>query len=379
VNPLQKVNTRKEFMDELGSLIAPPKVEVTDSGELRGRPTLLKSYLIETNSPLTRDYVFDHTIATIEDTGLDEIKILTMRTQLDSPKAVSAQFYLDVSDRRFWVLHTNYRAEETHPFVERLITSQDHEFDNAWLSTNAMKQVAGDAGNKDYGFQVDYQDFFDRSDDEDDITPQEDFHLETTGTISAKALSLLKKDPLVRRTIGYERITIGRGTRSRGVLEDITCNGRFSVIKGKSVDDHMVLVNAIKSDYIGQVKKIESQRIHGNIENKSVEGTAFDFEFERDVSDWNRYLSVIFNAKAPFRLWGIKSKVNEKVFRVLAVDMHTGHPVDFEITDHLIRMYLPNGSCGNVVLRLFVNLQRYFDSGINCPLLQGSGRYVEAE
>jgi hypothetical protein len=141
----------------------------------------------------------------------------------------------------------------------------------------------------------------------------------------------------------------------------------------------MVLVNAIKSDYIGQVKKIESQRIHGNIENKSVEGTAFDFEFERDVSDWNRYLSVIFNAKAPFRLWGIKSKVNEKVFRVLAVDMHTGHPVDFEITDHLIRMYLPNGSCGNVVLRLFVNLQRYFDSGINCPLLQGSGRYVEAE
>jgi hypothetical protein len=350
VTHLPKVSTRKEFMDALDTMIAPPKMDVTDSGETRGHPTLLKSYLLETNAPLLQSYLFDHTLGIIEDTGLDAIKILTMQTQPDSQKSYEAQFYLDVSDNRFLVLHTNYRAEETHPFVEKFVTSGKYEFDNAWLSTNSMKRLAESSGNKGYGFQVDYEDYFDRKEDADDITPQDDFRLDTTGAISNKALSLLKLDPLVRREITYD--------------------GRFSVIKGKSVDDHIVLVDSMKSDYVRQVKEVESRSIHGNTKSRIIEGAAFDFEFERDVIDWNRYLGIMFNAKSPFRLWGIKSKVSEKAFRVLAVDMHTGHPVDFEITDHLIRAYLPSGSCGNVILRFFVNLQRYFDSEISCAILE---------
>ncbi len=356
-------------MDALDSMIAPPKPEVTDTDENRGRPTLLKSYLIETNSSLIPGYVFDHTVAEIESTGLDTIKILTMRTQLDSQKAVAAQFYMDISHERFPVLYTNYRAEETHTFVEKLTESKNYQFDNAWLSTDTLKRLAAGAGNKHYGFQVDYEDIFDKSDDADEITPQEDFRLETTGTISNKALRLLQQDPLVKRTMGYERITIARGTRGRGVLEEMTFNGRFSVVKGKSVDDHVILVDTLKAEYVRQVKEIESRQIYGNAETRTVEGTAFDLEFERKVDDWNHYLEVIFNAKAPFRLWGIRSSISDKVFRVLAVDMHTGHPVDFEVSDQMIRVYLPRGSCGNVVLRLFVNLQRYFDSEIRCSAL----------
>lgn len=369
VAPLPKVGSRKEFMDELDSMIAPPKPEVTDTDETRGRPTLLKSYLIETNTPLATGYLFDHTTAEVESTGLDTIKILTMRTQLDSPRSTAAQFYMDVSNERFLVLYTNYRAEETHAFVEKLVDSKNYEFDNAWLSTDTLKKLAGKAGNKHYGFQVDYKDIFSQSDNSDEITPQEDFRLETTGIISNKALKLLQQDPLVKRTMGYERITVGRGTKGRGVLEEMTYNGRFSVVKGKSVDDHVILVDTLKAEYIRQVKEIESRQIYGNAEKKTVEGTSFDLEFERKVEDWNHYLEVIFNAKAPFRLWGIRSSISDKVFRVLAVDMHTGHPVDFEITDQMIRVYLPQGSCGNVILRLFVNLQRYFDSEITCSAL----------
>jgi hypothetical protein len=353
-------------MDALDAMIAPPKPEVTDTDETRGRPTLLKSYLIETNTPLADGYVFDHAIAEVENTGLDTIKILTMRTQLDQQKGAAAQFYMDVSNRRFLVLYTNYRAEETHAFVEKLTEAKSYEFDNAWLSTDTLKRVASAAGNKHYGFQVDYEDIFDKSDDADEITPQEDFRLETTGTISNKALRLLQQDPLVKRTMGYERITIARGTRGRGVLEEMTYNGRFSVVKGKSVDDHVILVDALKSEYARQVEEIEKRQIYGNAQTKTVDGTAFDFEFERKVEDWNHYLEVIFNAKAPFRLWGIRSSISGDLFRVLAIDMHTGHPIDFEVADQMIRVYLPRGSCGNVVLRLFVNLQRYFDSEIRC-------------
>jgi hypothetical protein len=76
--------------------------------------------------------------------------------------------------------------------------------------------------------------------------------------------------------MGYERITIARGTRGRGVLEEMTFNGRFSVVKGKSVDDHVILVDTLKAEYVRQVKEIESRQIYGNAETRIVEGTAFD-------------------------------------------------------------------------------------------------------
>ena len=50
--------------------------------------------------------------------------------------------------------------------------------------------------------------------------------------------------------------------------------------------------------------------------------------------------------------------------QVVAVDLHTGDPIDLEVTPSTIRIYLPKGSCGNTVLRIYVNLQHYFDSAI---------------
>jgi hypothetical protein len=373
VKPLPKVETRKQFMDQLTSMIAPPKSEVTEAEDLRGHPTLLKSYLIESNAPLQDSYRFDHTTVTLGNTGIEDLKILTMKQATEpGERILEAQFYVDVSSKRFLVFHTNYRAAETHDFMSALIASQNN-FDSAWLSTDLLKKFSTRPGNINYGFHVDYEDIFHRlaKDEEDDITPKEDFKIDATGSISNKALSLLRKDKEVERTMGYERITVGRGTKRRGVLEDLRFNGRASVIKGKSIDEHMVLLDTLKKEYANQVGIVEKQSIYANAQTKTLEGTAFEFEFDRDVENWNLYIDRVFNAREPFNIWGMKAKAGEGLYRILAVDMHTGHPFDVEVSDHLLRVYLPKGSCGNAVLRLFVNLQRYFDSMIKCPLLAG--------
>lgn len=358
-------------MDQLSSMIAPPKSEVSEAQDLRGHPTWFKSYLIESNAPLKDSYQFDHTTVQLDNTGVDDLKILTMRQGVERGRMVEAQFYVDIVNKRFPVLHTNYRAVETHNFVESLIGSQNN-FDSAWLSTNLLKKLAVQPGNRGYGFRVDYEDIFHVSDEgEDDITPQEDFTIDTTGSISDKALTLLRTDKDVERTMGYEKITIGRGTKRRGVLEDLRFNGRASVVKGRSIDDHVVLVDTVRREYANQVKVVEDESIYANVQQRTLEGRAFDFEFNRGVENWDLYLDRIFNAKEPFHVWGMKSKAGDGFDRVLAVDMHTGHPFDVEVTNHLFRVYLPRGSCGNAVLRLFVNLQRYFDSMIRCSALAG--------
>jgi hypothetical protein len=36
--------------------------------------------------------------------------------------------------------------------------------------------------------------------------------------------------------------------------------------------------------------------------------------------------------------------------------------ITFEITPEFMRVYLPDGSCGNTIIRLYTNLQHYYDS-----------------
>lgn len=371
---LPKVQNRKHFMDTLHDLITSPRQEVSESGDLRGRPPLLKTYIIESNSELSSHFQFDSIKADIDNTGIDNIKILTMTETIGKYNGTTSQFYLDLSDKRFLVLHTHDLAEDTHSFVKRLKQSMDYEFDSAWLSTSMLKSISKKTGNRDYGVEVDYENIFQQNDDDDDlenIAPKDDLRLHISGTVYDRVLKLIRTDDLVEQTMGYEKITIGRGTKSRGVLDDLTYDGRFSLIRGKSIDDHMVLVDTVKEDYAQQMLEIEKNRIFGSTCDgiHTVEGMAFEFEFNRSVDDWDKYINRIFNAKEPFRIWGIKNKINDGFYTVLAVDLHTGHPVDVEIADNLMRVYLPKGTCGNVVLRLFVNLQRFFDSKIRCPQL----------
>jgi hypothetical protein len=364
MHSLPKVETRKQFMDTLSDMITPPKSEDGEGGEMRGRPTELKSYLLESNATLSSNFQFDEVQADVSDTGVESIKVLTMVR-----KGKMVQFYLDLSDERFPLLHTNHHSEDTHDFVHRLIQSDKNEFDSAWLSTTMLKEMASKTGNRDEGYSVDYEDIF-QSVGEEDIIPRNDVRLDISGTLSKNFLKVIKQDENIQRTMGYEKIRIARGLPRKGVLDDVSYDGRFRVVRGKSVDDHMILVDGVKAEYSRKVRQIEEERIFGTRDKSegslSIEGHPFDFTFSRSVEDWAKFLPRMFDAKSPFRIWGIKTKIDNDFYRVLGVDMHTGHPLDIEITNGLIRVYLPKGSCGNVVLRLFANLQRYFDSTMQC-------------
>lgn len=364
ITELPKIDTKKQFMDTLSEMNAPPRAEEREIGEI-GRPRDLKSYIFETDEKLEENFLVDNISANISGTGLDHIKILTMTGETNN-KTTRAQFYLDKSDERFLVLHTNALATESDTFVNKLTQSNDHEFDSAWLSTTMLKHISSNFGNRFYGYGVNYTDIF--SDDNDLIEPPTNLKMNISGTISQKVLETIRQDESVDRTMGYTKVTIGRGTKYHGVLEDLGYNGRFRLMRGDSIDDHISLVDHVTDGYSEKVHEIEKERLRGEkIGDKCfVEGTSFDFVFNRTVEDWGMYLPRIFNALEPFRVWGMKNKVEHDMYKILGVDMHTGDPLDIEVSDRLMRVYLPNNSCGNVILRLFVNLQRFFDSKITC-------------
>lgn len=365
---LPKVQTQKEFMDALYDRIRPPRTPTNNDESPAGRPPDLKTYLIESNSSLNSSFNTDKFGINIGQTGLDHIKILTMTNMNDSDEHL--QFYLDISDKRFLVFHTFDLAKNVTPAIEHLFNSRVVEFDKAWLSTDMLKSISNDVGNIECGYEVRHKDYF-QSDVRDDImSPDIYSNISISGSQSSKILQLLRDDEDISRLLGYNKVIVSRGTKSSGVIEDIYYYGKFNVVKGDSVDDHISLVDMTKDRYRNLIYGIEKHGIYGDPDTKTVKGEPFEFVFNRQVDDWDRVLDIMFNSKEPFMVWGVKNQISDDFYQILGVDIHTGHPFDVEITDNTLCVYLPKGSCGNLVARLFVNFQMFFDSQVKCPRLE---------
>jgi hypothetical protein len=69
-------------------------------------------------------------------------------------------------------------------------------------------------------------------------------------------------------------------------------------------------------------------------------------------------------------------RVGENRFNVKAVDLHSGWSLSFELNPEMIRAYLPQGSCGNSILRFYTNLQHRHDALVS--VLDGNGDPVFA-
>lgn len=255
--------------------------------------------------------------------------------------------------------------------IEHMINSSKVEFDNAWLSTDLLRSISRGFGNSELGYDVQYKDYFQHElNDSDPIKPDTYSNISVSGGQSDKTLRLLNNDSDIAQLLSYSKVIVGRGTKNDGVVDDLYYNGRFSVVKGDSVDDHISLVNAVKEKYSGLIHGIEKYSIYGDQDTKLVAGKPFVFRFKRKVDDWDYFLERMFNSKEPFRVWGMRNKIYEDFYQILGVDVHTDHPFDIEVTNDLFRIYLPKGNCGNLVARLFVNLQRFFDSQVSCSGLE---------
>jgi len=364
-------------MDVLGDWIRPPKPFEAEK-EMRGHPLELKTYLVENNSKsLAESFEYERTVGRISNTGLDKLKILTMSIQpADKKKTPSPiQFYLDMSFEkgRYLLLHTNYDADLTQTAITSLIDSGVFELDRAWFSTSMLKKSSEAPGNSRGGARAGYVDIFSKPDAEE-LVPENDMFVEARGGSSKKWFGLAEGDDYLRQHLGFEWVNIVRGKMSHGIKDEVRFDGRFRVTRGRSIGDHMILVENARDDYLSQMQTVEGMRIEGQTENgfSLIKGTPFEFRFTRKVESWEPFLSRIFDATNPFRVWGTKTIVRDRYYRILGVDMHTGHPLDIEVADGLFRVYLPESSCGNVVMRLLANLQRFFDSTMTCRQIGAS-------
>lgn len=84
----------------------------------------------------------------------------------------------------------------------------------------------------------------------------------------------------------------------------------------------------------------------------------------REIEDMGRFVSGLFAAREPFRLWAVPNFVSESYVEAVVVDLHVGQHFRMDVSPNMLRLYLPASACGNTVLRLVTNLQHRYNATI---------------
>ena len=360
---LPKVRSRAQFIDQLEEMASQSLQDGNESS--RGRPRDLKTYIIESNDGFPRQFKHGNLSYDLVDTDADTIKILRMK---HASKIL--EFFLDISDKRFFTLHTNEKAKNANDAISSLTDDHNHTFDNTWFYSDLLKKFSQKPGNQFKGFGVSYTNNTFAPDPEDDFGI-EDLRLNINGSLAEKVQKLIEEEPRVGRTIAYGLVRIRRGRSPDSIQDDVHNNGYFAVKRGKSVQDHLQLVDSCKDEYAKMIQNIENSRIGAKKcgSKTLITCDTFNFDFKNEIKDVEFFISKMFNSAKPFKLWGLKSKIDKDYYRVTAVDLHAGGTINFDITKDMMRVGIYNHTCGNTILRLFTNLQIHYDSKITCRQL----------
>lgn len=284
----------------------------------------------------------------------------------------SAEYFVDASDHRFWILHSISNSKKADNILHRVIANDRH-LDSAWLPMQLLERVADMGAFK--GLHLDY-DHRHVPDVEFDIpeAPVEYLKMQLWGNRARQVLAILRQPNAFANATTLSKVKVKHWLDQAAdeevfSLDEVKWDGKITA-RGTSYQSHINLVTTIYRSYSDKVREFEERfglkfttepNRHGRI---TMDGEPLSLQFSRPINDLERFMQAVFSGSEPFRLWGVPVLVGTDYFRVTALDLHVTNRITFEVGRDFMRLYLPDGTCGNTIVRLYTNLQHYYDSQV---------------
>ena len=314
--------------------------------------------------------------------------------------------YLETYDARFFAFYTVERADVARKRVHQWITHSP-DLDSTWFSSQLLQVL----WNKDVQHRGDsrfgklvfkYDSIFEmpddtvEADDDDELTDEE---MED----SERSEDQVETE---RRSARFEMgDRIGRIRKSLKVLQDeydplhalyslrfpsqtgIGCHDLYQhgqiTNRAGGFLDHRNTVRYFYQVYNTVLNETEGVAWASNEQKSSsgpsmrLKGVPLMVRFSEPLNEatFNRWVSLAFQKRNRFRLWGEPIRLGPTKVHAYGADRHLWQPINLEMTERGLTAILPQGTCGNTFHRLVTNIQRFVSPKVEAWV--GSRRFVD--
>jgi len=138
--------------------------------------------------------------------------------------------------------------------------------------------------------------------------------------------------------------------------------------RAESFEDHRNTVRYLYRTYKSLLERTERSAwlnpedgSGGPSAARLFEGVPLIINFAEQLSEatFNRWVSLAFQKRNQFRLWGEPIRLGPTKVHVYGADRHLWQPINLDMSATRVVAILPKGTCGNTFHRLVTNVQRY--------------------
>lgn len=383
------VKDRQQMAQVLNERMTRTYSALSERQELEPDTSLVKTYLIEAHLPESAES--EKALALAEKVfsqkffaGKSQVKIF----RAEEPTLISVEMrtkdehwvtYVDFTNSRYWIIHSFASSNSMDWMIQRLIKTSP-ELDRAWLSADFLEYISKLGLFRGLNLDYDRRKLFFADESKSSKVPLEYLKMQLWGDKAADVLRVLRAKGAFPHETTLSKVKIKFSLdgeeNSDFSLDDIKYDGKITA-RGTSFQSHISLMTHIYEKYASQIYKIENIFAimpHYEGGRLSLAGEPINIVFKRPIEDLINFCENVFSSSEPFRLCGVPIQLTKKLVRVQAFDIHIGSPLNFEISPEFIRIYLPQGSCGNSILRFYTNLQHHYDSLIRAE--DGNGEAI---
>jgi len=352
----QTITSRRDMLNIFGARIQNTHSDLLENTELEFGRNMLKTAIIESNIHFDRIVEIDAVEHVLEiESDLRMVRVKNSKGD--------GWLFFDLHDERFWIIYSIGKSDFFNTAIDNFNQTEGGGLDRLWIPTGHVEEI-GAMGEYE-GIKLSYgaTDVFPEEFIEDNLQFT-DLSIDGSGQSSSRLYNILKSTDEIEDFLALSRIQIRREEEGEFVRESITNEGAFTTRNGSDIGLHISTVERVKDQYARLLEAVESNHVIRAEERQHgarSRGGPVLIKFSRTVSDVEKFLNHVVNAQDPFRLWGHIREVGESAFKVDGVDAHNGDKIAIEMSSEWLRLYLYDGACGNTALRLFTNIQQYYD------------------
>ncbi|MBN1969894.1 MAG: hypothetical protein JW870_11045 [Candidatus Delongbacteria bacterium] len=271
--------------------------------------------------------------------------------------------YFDISNPRFWIVHNISASDEIKERMDKILSSSYLQ-DSIYLSHRKIEHLQQESGASSLGFRLEFNQLF--IDENNSAIRSELKDFEQIGFSMhlwpkrKKSVSFfLEKLNEIECPVNYRSLNfVFEDENSVLVKEDLFQNGSVTIHRGSDFKRHLKFMDQIREKYSIDMHYIEDYRFDWI----NMKGSLFFIEFDKEIEP-PVFIDSINNPKKndeSFKINAFYMYQDNQNYFYSCIDLHTGVKFYLQVNPKGMYINLGKQSCGNIVFRLFTNLQRWF-------------------